>query len=114
MASISDAGTNVIVSGSAEDEVELAVRGLEAQGYRAIAKSTKVGTKWIASLAKPGNASATASNCTVERVGRTVFVRGPTETAVRDTVSHLEFGGAKLIRIETYGAEWQAVCDSPQ
>jgi len=47
-------------------------------------------------------------------VGRMVFVRGPTESAVREAVSHLEFGGAKLIRIEEYGKEWQAVCDSPQ
>jgi len=114
MATVSDAGTNVVVSGSAEDEVERAVHALEAQGYRAIAKAAKVGAKWIASLAKPGNASATASNCTTERVGRMVFVRGPTESAVREAVSHLEFGGAKLIRIEEYGKEWQAVCDSPQ
>ena len=114
MATISDAGANVVVSGSAEHEVELAVRELEAKGYRAIAKATKVGAKWIASLAKPGNASATASNCTIERVGRTVFVRGPTESAVREAVSNLEFGGARLIRIEDYSGGWQAVCESPQ
>ena len=111
---VTDAGGNLLISGSAEGAVLRTVMEYEAQGFsRAAPTPTRVGATWVAVVEKPGVASLTrAHHCTQERLGRSVFIRGPTEEAVRDAVSNLGLGGGKLIgAIEQLGDEWQALVE---
>ena len=111
----SDAGTCLMIRGETQEEVEAALRAREAQGYRRQGPPAQVGKAWIATCTKPGAAGATHEACRVERLGGNVFITGPSEDAVRQTVAHLATGGAKLIGpVEKVGDQWSAVCDAPR
>ena len=112
---ISDAGTSLMIRGATQDEVEAALQEREAQGYKRQGAPAQVGRAWIATCTKPGAAGATHEACRVERLGANVFITGPSENAVRQTVDNLVTGGARLISsIEKVGDQWNAVCDAPR
>jgi hypothetical protein len=111
---IHDAGTTVILKHSTKEGLLTGLEEIEPHGYRRLADPVQVGSMWIVTCSKPGAGSATKDNCTVERLGMSVFIRGPSESAVREAVDNLRTGGAKLVSIEQIGNEWQAVCDAPR
>lgn len=111
----SDAGTCLMIRGDSREEVELALRAREEQGYRRQGEPGLVGRAWIATCAKPGLEAKSAEDCVLERIGLQVIVRGPTEYAVREKVSNLVIGGAVLVDAiaEARPGEWTAILDAP-
>jgi hypothetical protein len=112
----SDAGTCLMIRGDSREEVEVALRRREEQGYRRQSEPAQVGRTWIVSCAKPGLESKGAEHCELERIGLQVIVRRPTEFAVREKVTNLVTGGAKLVDAiqEMRPGEWTAILDAPR
>ena len=102
--------------GDSREEVEVALRRREEQGYRRQGEPAQVGRAWIATCAKPGLEAKTEADCQLERIGLQVIVRGPTEYAVREKVTNLMTGGAKLVDSirEVRPGEWTAIVDAPR
>ena len=109
-ATVSDAGTHFIVSGSDEASVAAKVAELSAGGMRLLAAPARIGNKWIATLENP----RTAAPVHVERFGMKSIVTGPTREAVEEKLSQLQFGGARIEQPpELVDGVWTAVCDGP-
>jgi class 3 adenylate cyclase len=109
-ASVFDAGPHLIVSGYERAAVQKALDELAGKGARIISSITHVGDKWIASCEHP---DVRASECTVEKLGLTSIVTGPTRQAVALKVQELVERGARLQgEIEQEGDAWTAVCDA--
>ena len=106
-ASIFDAGTNLIVSGTTKASVEKALTSLGE--VRLISPASRVGDRWVATCEHPAIA---VSACKVEVLGLTRIVTGPTREAVAAKVEELVERGAVLVGgVEAAGGTWAAVCE---
>src|SRR6266850_2043693 len=76
-ATISDAGSQLMISGYSEASVQEALDQLEKQGRKLMAPISKIGSKWFASVDKPEAAGAV-----VEQYGLRQMISGPTREAV--------------------------------
>jgi hypothetical protein len=110
---ISDAGSTLVLSGPSEGKVLVALAEIERGGYRPLAPPVQVGRRWMATVARPAADAGTRDQCEVERLGHNVFIRGPSEPAVRDAFESLQLGGAVLRSIERRGGEWILLCHAP-
>jgi class 3 adenylate cyclase len=105
-AMVFDAGANLIVSGYSRESVEKALANLGE--VRLLSPVTQVGDKWVATCEHPHVA---VSACTVEKLGYTRIVSGPTREAVAAKVEELkQFGVIPAGDIESVGGKWVAVC----
>jgi len=108
-AKVTDAGQNLMVSGSSRGSVKEALDRLLAQGATVISPITVVGSKWIAACTHPG---APSSAVKVEEFGLTRIVSGYDHLAVADKVADIVALGGKLRGdIEQIDGVWTAVCD---
>jgi class 3 adenylate cyclase len=106
-AQVFDAGTHYMISGYSEASVREAVNKFAQQGGQVIAEVSKVGAKWLASVANPRAAGAS-----VEEFGFTRIVSAPTREAVDVKVRELlEMGGTLVREAELADGVWTAVCE---
>jgi hypothetical protein len=106
-ATISDAGSQLMISGYTEASVQEALDQLEKQGRTLMAPISKIGSKWFASVDKPEAAGAS-----VEQYGLRQMISGPTREAVEIKVRELQEYGAQLVQeIEQIDGVWTAVCE---
>lgn len=106
-AQVFDAGTHYMISGYSEASVREAVNKFAQQGGKVIAEVSKVGAKWLASVANPRAAGAS-----VEEFGFTRIVSAPTREAVDVKVRELlEMGGTLVREAELADGVWTAVCE---
>jgi class 3 adenylate cyclase len=106
-AQVFDAGTHYMVSGYSEASVREAVEKLAAQGGRLISEVSKVGAKWLASVANPRAAGAS-----VQQLGFKHIISAPTREAVEVKVRELLEMGASLVQeAELADGVWTAVCE---
>ena len=106
-AQVFDAGTHYMISGYSEASVREAVNKFAQQGGQIIAEVSKVGAKWLASVANPRAAGAS-----VEEFGFTRIVSAPTREAVDVKVRELlEMGGTLVREAELADGVWTAVCE---
>jgi class 3 adenylate cyclase len=106
-AQVFDAGTHYMVSGYSEASVREAVEKLAAQGGRLISEVSKVGAKWLASVANPRAAGAS-----VQQLGFKHIISAPTREAVEVKVRELLDMGATLVQeAELADGVWTAVCE---
>ena len=106
-AMISDAGSQLLVSGYSESSVQKALDQLARQGRKLAAPISKIGNKWFASVDKPEAAGAA-----VQAFGLRQMISGPTREAVETKVKELQEYGARLVQeIELVDGVWTAVCE---
>jgi len=106
-AQVFDAGTHYMISGYSEASVREAVDKFAQQGGKVIAEVSKVGAKWLASVANPR-----ASGASVQEFGFTRLVSAPTREAVDVKVRELLEMGATLVQeAELADGVWTAVCE---
>jgi hypothetical protein len=120
---VTDSGATLLLSGPTEASVRIEILSREQQGSRMIGAPGRVGSRWFATITKPGAPrppdgvpeGAAAPRCTLERLGLQVVVRGPTEAAVLDAIENLLTGGAKVLAPpESSRGEWSAVLYAPR
>jgi class 3 adenylate cyclase len=105
---ISDAGSHFIVSGYSEAGVHEALERLVKEGRRATGPVTQIGSKWYASVDNP----RLAAKATVEALGFTRIVTGPSREAVEEKVrEELEYGARLVEGIQLADGVWTAVCE---
>lgn len=105
---VSDAGAHLMVSAYTEDSVRALLERFAAEGRRILAQPTRIGSKWFASVEKPGAAEAT-----VRALGLKRLVSGATREAVDAKVAELLEFGAKLVQEpECVDGVWTAVCET--
>jgi class 3 adenylate cyclase len=106
-AQISDAGSHYIVSGYSEAAVRQALEQLAAAGGTLSSPISSIGAKWMASVNKPGAAGAS-----VQDLGFTRIVSGPTRESVEVKVRELlEYGASIVQHAELVDGVWTAVCE---
>ena len=106
-AQVFDAGSHYMVSGYSEASVREAVQKLAAQGGRLISDVSKVGAKWLASVANPRAAGAS-----VQELGFKRIISAPTREAVEVKVRELLEMGARVVQeAEFVDGTWTAVCE---
>ncbi|SRR6266581_1296743 len=106
-AMVSDAGSQLLVSGYSESSVQKTLDQLARQGRKLTAPISKIGNKWFASVDKPEAAGAA-----VQAFGLRQMISGPTREAVEMKVRELQEYGAKLVQeIELVDGVWTAVCE---
>jgi len=106
-AQVFDAGTHYMVSGYSEASVREAVDKLAAKGGALISEISKVGAKWMASVANPR-----AGGARVEELGFKRIVSAPTREAVDVKLRELLEMGATLVQgTELVDGVWTAVCE---
>jgi hypothetical protein len=122
-AKVTDSGLTLLIAGETEAEVRLEILTREGAGCRLVGLPSRVGSRWFATVTKPGDAGFVAASsgltapakCSIERIGLQVIVRGPTETTVREAIANLITGGAKIVAPpECARGEWTAVLDAPR
>jgi hypothetical protein len=120
---VTDSGATLLIAGDSEDAVRLEVATRQRDGCRLVGAPARVGSRWFATITKQADVSfsrtpdgrAERIECSIERLGLQVVVRGPTEEAVRDAIDNLALGGARLIAApECLRGEWTAVLDAPR
>ena len=88
----------LLIAGDTEEAVRLEILAREGAGSRLIGSPGRVGSRWFATVSKPGDAAAPALSasgaaepprCSIERIGLQVIVRGKTEAAVCDAIANL-------------------------
>lgn len=105
---VSDAGLQLMVSGSSEAAVREALQQLAAAGRRVTSPIARIGDKWFASVDNPE-----ASGARVEQFGLKRIVSGPTRESVAAKVAELqEYGAVLLHDIECVEGVWTAVCEA--
>ncbi len=105
---ISDAGPHLIVSGASEAAVREALAELARKGRPSSGAVTRIGAKWFASVPNP----ARAVEASVQELGYTAVVTGPTREAVEARLRELLQYGARLVQpVELLDGVWTAVCD---
>lgn len=121
---VTDSGATLLIAGDTEEAVRLEILAREGAGSRLIGSPGRVGSRWFATVSKPGDAAAPVlpasgavepPRCSIERIGLQVIVRGTTEAAVCDAIANLTTGGAKVLAPpECSRGEWSAVLDAPR
>jgi hypothetical protein len=119
---VTDAGESIVIAGQDQDEVRAVLADHQARGFVKLADPVRVGARYMVSCAKPesgaraiAGAPPALPTCSIERVGLSVIVRGPTEAAVLEALRNLATGGARLVAApECLRGEWTAVCDAPR
>jgi class 3 adenylate cyclase len=106
-ATVSDAGSHLIVSGASRESVEAALARLGHEGSQVLAPPALIGSRWMATAANPRAAGAK-----VEKVGMKSIVTAATREAVETKVRELLEFGARLDQdVELIDGVWTAVCD---
>ena len=109
-ATISDAGTHFIISGSSRESVEAELARLDADGAEVLAAPALVGAKWMATCE---NRRATM-RVNVEKLGMKSIITGASREAVEVKLKELLGFGARLDgEIELLDGLWTVVCDDP-
>ncbi len=105
-AMVSDAGSQLLVSGYSEASVQKTLDQLARQGRKLTAPISRIGNKWFASVDKPEAVAA------VQAFGLRRMISGPTREAVEMKVLELQEYGARLVQeIELVNGVWTAVCE---
>jgi hypothetical protein len=120
---ITDSGSTLLIAGESEEAVRLEVLAREGAGCRLVGAPGRVGSRWFATVTKPGDGRFVAdvagplkrAECSIERIGLQVILRSPSEDALRDAIANLLTGGAKIVAPpECVRGEWSAVLDAPR
>lgn len=107
-ARISDAGTHFVVSARSRESLQEALDRLAEKGHKLIAPMTMAGNLWVASVDNP----RLAVSATVEELGFTRVVSGPTREAVEAKVQELlQFGAVLVHDVALVDGQWTAVCE---
>lgn len=107
-ASVVDAGTHYLISGTSEASVQKALAELAANGCPTLSPISQIGSKWFASAQNPKH----AVQAKVEAMGLKRLVTGPTREAVEEKVAELVGMGASLVHEpELFDGQWSAVCE---
>jgi len=110
-ATISDAGTRLIVSGGTREAVDAELARLAAAGVKVLAAPALVGAKWMATCEN----RRAAVRVNVENFGMKKMITAATREAVELKVKELVGFGARLDgEIEEIDGVWTAVCDNPR
>jgi len=109
-ASISDAGTQFIVSGPTRESVEAELARLAAEGGKVLAAPALVGAKWMATCEN----RRAAVRVKVEKLGMKTILTAATREALEAKLKELLAFGARIDQdIELVDGVWTAVCDQP-
>lgn len=107
---VADTGDHLMITGPEKSLVEAALAALARKGGRVLAPPAPLGNGWIATFEKP---AAPANQCTIERAGFQLVIRGAERGAVEAKLADLAKRGAKPIgAVEHVGGEWVGVCDA--
>ena len=107
-ATVSDAGSHFIVSGSTRDSVEAELARFALDGAKVISAPAQVGAKWMATFENRRR----AVRVNVEKLGMKTVVTAPTREAVDAKVAELlEFGARLAEDVEQIDGVWTAVLD---
>jgi hypothetical protein len=109
-ATVSDAGTHFIISGSSRAAVEAQLTRLATDGAKVLAAPALVGAKWMATCEN----RRAAVRVKVEKLGMKTIITAPTREAVDLKLKELLSFGARLDGdVELIDGQWTAVCDHP-
>lgn len=107
---VSDAGSAMLVSGGSQVAVKAALDALIKKGARLVAPVTRVGETWVGSCESP---TESANACTVESMGHSRMITGPSRHAVEARVGEFTSFGARLVgEIEEVDGKWTALLDT--
>jgi len=110
-ATVSDAGTRLIISGSTRESVEAELARFAAAGVKVLAAPALVGAKWMATCEN----RRAAVRVNVEQLGMKSIITASTREAVELKLKELLGFGARVDReIEQIDGVWTAVCDNPR
>jgi class 3 adenylate cyclase len=110
-ATVSDAGTRLIISGGTRAAVEAELERLAAAGVKVLSAPALVGAKWMATCEN----RRAAVRVNVENFGMKKMITAATREAVELKVKELVGFGARLDgEIEEIDGVWTAVCDNPR
>src|SRR5258708_17198804 len=105
-AMVSDAGSQLLVSGYSEASVQKTLDQLARQGRKLTAPISRIRNKWVASIDTPEAVAA------VHAFGLRRMISAPTRDAVEMKVLELQEYGARLVQeIELVNGVWTAVCE---
>jgi len=108
--SISDAGTQFIVSGPTRESVEAELARLAAEGGKVLSAPALVGAKWMATCEN----RRAAVRVKVEKLGMKTILTASTREALEAKLKELVAFGARVDQnIELVDGLWTAVCDEP-
>ena len=108
--SISDAGTQFIVSGPTRESVEAELARLAAEGGKVLSAPALVGAKWMATCEN----RRAAVRVKVEKLGMKTILTASTREALEAKLKELVAFGARVDQnIELVDGLWPAVCDEP-
>lgn len=106
-ANVSDAGSNLIISGS-KTAVEAKLKNLVQEGARIVSAPVQVGKKWMAACENPDS----STNCKIEVMGSSRMITSKSRGAVEAKVGELRtLGFALKGEIALVAGSWMAVCD---
>ena len=109
-ATVSDAGTRLIISGGTREAVEAELARLAAAGVKVLAAPSLVGATWMATCEN----RRAAARVNVEKLGMKSIITASTREAVELKLKELLGFGARLHgEIEQIDGVWTAVCDNP-
>ena len=109
-ASISDAGTQFIVSGPTRESVEAELARFAAEGGKVLAAPALVGAKWMATCEN----RRAAVRVKVDKLGMKTILTAGTREALEAKLKELVAFGARIDQdIELVDGVWTAVCDQP-
>jgi hypothetical protein len=108
-ATISDAGTRLIISAGTREAVEAELARFAAAGVKVLAAPALVGAKWMATCEN----RRAAARVKVEKLGMKSIITAATREAVELKLKELLGFGARLDgEIEEIDGVWTAVCDN--
>lgn len=107
---VADTGDHLMITGPEKSLVEAALVALARKGGRVLAPPAPLGNGWIATFEKP---VVPANQCTIERAGFQLVIRGAERGAVEAKLADLtERGATPIGAVEHVGGEWVGVCDA--
>jgi hypothetical protein len=108
--SVADTGTQLLISGPSKGGVQQKLAEYRDMGAKVVSEVVQVGALWMASCEHPDVA---VSACTVESIGFSRLVKGPTKQAVAAKLEELCSVGATLVgEIEEQDGVWVGLCDT--
>lgn len=129
-AKISDTGSNLLITGPAEELVSAVLHEIVARGASIVALPSRLGSTWTASCTKPqgfqsdtlptaynmGEASQIAALQTVNihEAGNHLLISGKSKQSVQAAIEELQRLGARSIStVAQNGNIWIASCENP-
>jgi class 3 adenylate cyclase len=107
-ATVSDAGSHFIVSGTTRETVEAELARFAAEGAKVISAPAQIGAKWMATFEN----RRAAARVSVEKLGMKTMVSAATREAVEAKVNELVSFGARIDQpLEENDGVWTAVLD---